>query len=500
MLPAFVNAHDHARPTASSFGALGMPLESWILRSALGTPVDPYLTAASALARSARPGCAAMMVHYTRPSGTMPLVEEASAIARAASDVGIRIAFALAVRDQNPIVYGDGEPVLSGLSSDDRRRSKQLFVRAPMSPKDYIELTDAIASAIAGPKVDVQLGPGRRAVVLETAAGGGGRKFGAAPAAAFTCICWRPSISAPGRTGIFRNGIVRYLSDIGFLSERLTLAHCIHARPDELEMIAASGARIVTNFSSNMHLRSGLAPIAAAHTCGCAIAVGVDGLALDEDDDVISEMRLVQMMHGGLGFRRTWTHSEFLGLAVRNGRKATGAPGPGALVPGAPADFVTIDLDRLDRDRIMPVDPLELLFARGNASARARCGRGWPDVVSEGPCTGVDLPAIENELRGIYRANARQTHRLSACLAAAFCRRCSAGSNAHLIAGDALSAHLLREFRDVERNSTCRNPGKGFMFSEQEICEPRRHPAAAVVWGSTHGRGEPVARSFRSGA
>jgi len=25
---AFVNAHDHARPTASSFGAIGMPLES----------------------------------------------------------------------------------------------------------------------------------------------------------------------------------------------------------------------------------------------------------------------------------------------------------------------------------------------------------------------------------------------------------------------------------------------------------------------------------------
>ena len=116
ILPAFVNAHDHARPTASSFGALGMPLESWILRSALGTPVDPYLTAASAMARSARAGCAAMMIHYTRPSGTMPLVEEASAIARAASDVGIRIAFALAVRDQNPVVYGDEEPVLSGLS------------------------------------------------------------------------------------------------------------------------------------------------------------------------------------------------------------------------------------------------------------------------------------------------------------------------------------------------------------------------------------------------
>src|SRR5439155_250038 len=163
VLPAFVNAHDHARPTASSFGALGMPLESWILRSALGTPVDPYLTAASALARSARSGCAAMMIHYTRPSGVMPLLE---AVAENSAQTGRRI---------------------------------------------HMHLLETIYQR-----------------------------------------AWADQH--------FPDGIVRYLRDIGLLSERLTLAHCIHARPDEMEMIAASGARIVTNFSSNLHLRSGLAP------------------------------------------------------------------------------------------------------------------------------------------------------------------------------------------------------------------------------------------------
>ena len=280
-----------------------MPLESWILRSALGTPLDPYLAAASALARSARAGCAAMMIHYTRPSGTMPLVEEAKAIARAASDVGIRIAFALAVRDQNPVVYGDSEPVLSSLSADDRKTVEDLFVRAPMSPKDYIELTDAIAAEIAGPKIDVQLGPAGvqwcSKPLLEAIAENSaqtGRRIHMHLLETIYQRAWADQH--------FPEGIVRYLRDIGFLSERLTLAHCIHARPDELEMIAASGARIVTNFSSNLHLHSGLAPIAAAHHCGCAIAVGVDGLALDEDDDVMREMRLVQMVHGGLGFQR----------------------------------------------------------------------------------------------------------------------------------------------------------------------------------------------------
>ncbi|MCA6106840.1 amidohydrolase family protein [Bradyrhizobium cenepequi] len=405
VLPAFVNAHDHARPTASSFGALGMPLESWLLRSALGTPVDPYLMAVSALARAARAGCAAMMVHYTRPSGTMPLVEEAKQIARAASDVGIRIAFAIAVRDQNPVVYGDAEPVLSNLSGDDRKTIEELFVRAPMSPKAYIELTDTIAAAIAGPKIDVQLGPAGvqwcSRSLLEAVAENSvltGRRIHMHLLETVYQRAWADRN--------FPDGIVRYLRDIGFLSERLTLAHCIHARPDELEMIAESGARIVTNFSSNMHLRSGLAPIAAAHECGCAVAVGVDGLALDEDDDVLREMRLVQMMHGGVGFRRTWTPAEFFALAIRNGRRATGAPGSGELKPGAPADFVTLDLDRLDRDQFLPVDPLDLLFARGNASLLKDVVVDGRVIVSQGRVTGVDLPAIEQELRAIYRGSA----------------------------------------------------------------------------------------------
>jgi cytosine/adenosine deaminase-related metal-dependent hydrolase len=407
VIPAFVNAHDHARPTASSFGALGMPLESWILRSALGTPVDPYLMAVSALARSARAGCAAMMVHYTRPSGTMPLVQEARAIGKAASDVGIRIAFAIAVRDQNPVVYGDSERVLSSLSTDDRTTIEQMFVRAPMSPRDYIDLTDAIAEAIAGPKIDVQLGPAGvqwcSKAMLEAVAENSaqtGRRIHMHLLETVYQRAWADQN--------YPQGIVRYLRDIGFLSERLTLAHCIHARPDELEIIAASGARIVTNFSSNMHLRSGLAPIAAAHRCGCRIAVGVDGLALDEDDDALREMRLVQMAHGGLGFQRTWTPAEFFGLAVRNGRNATGAPGTGELEPGAVADFISIDLDRLDRDRIMPVDPIDLLFARGNASLVRDVVVAGQTVVRVGRCVTVDLDAIEQELRGVYRASAER--------------------------------------------------------------------------------------------
>ena len=403
IIPALVNAHDHARPTASSFGAVNMPLESWIMRSAFGTPPDPYLAAASALARSARAGCGAMMLHYTRPSGTMGLVDEAKAIGRAANDVGIRMAFALAVRDQNPVVYGAGEPVLSQLKADDRKTIEDMFVRPGMSPRDYIVLTEEIASAIAGPTIDVQFGPAGvqwcSKPLLEAIAERSaltGRRIHMHLLETIYQRGWADQA--------FPGGMVRYLKDIGLLSNRLTLAHCIHTTAEERELIAESGTRIVTNFSSNMHLHSGLAPIAAAHKCGCAIAVGVDGLALDEDDDVIREMRLVQMMHGGVGFERTWTRAEFFGLAVRNGRNATGAPGPGELAPGAAADFAVLDLDRLDRDAIMAVSPLELLFARGNASLVRDVIVAGKTIVRDGIVLGVDLPAVDQELRGLYRS------------------------------------------------------------------------------------------------
>jgi len=403
ILPALVNAHDHARPTASSFGAMNMPLESWILRSALGTPPEPYLAAVVPLARAARAGCAAMMVHYTRPSGTMAIIDEAREIARAARDIGIRIAFALAVRDQNPIVYGDASALLAALPEAGRQAVEATFPHRPMAPRDYVALIEDIASAIGGPMVDVQFGPAGvqwcSPAMLEAIA-----ESSAASGRRIHMHLLETVYQRDWADKAFPGGVVRYLKEIGFLSDRVTLAHCIHARPDELDMIAESGARIVTNFSSNLHLHSGFAPIAEAHRRGCAIAVGVDGVALDEDDDALREMRLVQMAHDGLGFARNWGRREFLSLAIRNGRDATGAPGSGDLVAGAPADFISIDLDRLDRDAIMEVDPIELLFARGNTSHIRDVVVAGRNIAHDGVVAGVDLPSLEQELRAKLRA------------------------------------------------------------------------------------------------
>lgn len=414
ILPAFANAHDHARPLPmSSFGASGLPLETWLPRSIFATPPDPYLAAAAPLARAARSGCAAVMVHYTRPSGTRSLVEEAQEVARAARDVGVRIAFALALRDIHPLVYGDESDLLATLPPDVRAEIDAAYRQPPRSIAAMIETSEAIAEAIEGPTVSVQYGPAGvqwcSTALLEAVA----ERSAVTGRRVHMHLLETPYQRAYADRA-FPNGIVRYLKEIGLLSDRLSLAHCIHARPDELEMIAEAGATIVTNTSSNLHLRSGIAPIAAALAAACPVAVGMDGLAFDEDDDMMREMRLTHAVHAGLGFDETFTRPGYLGATIATGRRSIGAPGTGALAVGAQADFIVVDLDRLDRDAILPVSPVDLLFARANAAHVSEVVVAGRTIVSNEAVTGIDLPAVETELRALYRANIKRFDGLEA--------------------------------------------------------------------------------------
>src|SRR5260221_104182 len=130
-MPALANAHDHARAVKPvALGALELPLELW-LAAIVGAPrVDPYLIGAVAFGRSALGGAGSVMCHYVRPQGGMSLVDEAREIARAARDVGVRIAFALSMRDRNAIAYGEDERTLALVEEKDRAA-----VRSRLSPK-----------------------------------------------------------------------------------------------------------------------------------------------------------------------------------------------------------------------------------------------------------------------------------------------------------------------------------------------------------------------------
>src|SRR5260221_11477017 len=159
-MPALANARDHAgavKPVA--LGALELPLELW-LAAIVGAPrVDPYLIGAVAFGRSALGGAGSVMCHYVRPQGGMSLVDEAREIARAARDVGVRIAFALSMRDRNAIAYGEDERTLALIDEKDRAAVRSRLAPKPLPPAEQVALVDEIGRAIESDLVTVQFGP-----------------------------------------------------------------------------------------------------------------------------------------------------------------------------------------------------------------------------------------------------------------------------------------------------------------------------------------------------
>src|SRR5712691_3005923 len=243
-LPVLVNAHDHARSVrSSSFGAGGKPLETWLHYIALLPAVDPYLASAVSLGRSALGGAGVVMVHYTRVQGLTDLPTEAAEVARAARDVGVRVGFAVAMRDRNPLVYGPSEPILASLSTTTQEEIGRRFLRAPKPPAEHLALVQAVAEAAGSTTFDVQYGPQgvqwctpELLAAIADASQRTGRRVHMHLLETRYQRAWAD--------GAYPDGIVRYLDRIGLLSERLTLAHCTWARPDELDLISARGATI----------------------------------------------------------------------------------------------------------------------------------------------------------------------------------------------------------------------------------------------------------------
>jgi cytosine/adenosine deaminase-related metal-dependent hydrolase len=422
VLPALVNAHDHARPIRSSaFGAAFAPLETWLHRLAVLPAVDPYLAAAASLGRSALGGAGAVMVHYTRVNGPMPLPDEAAEVARAARDIGVRIGFAVAMRDRNPLVYGDHATVLAALPAASAEAIGARLVRSPLPVAEQVALADAVADRIAGPLVDPQYGPAGPQwcsdalleAVAEASARTGRRVH-------MHLLETRYQRDWADRTYPGEGGLVAHLDRLGLLSPRLTLAHCTWARPDELERIAASGATIAVNTSSNLGIRSGIAPVAEMLRRGCRVAMGIDGLAFDEDDDALRELRLLWSLHRGWGFEDAIDRRAALAVGMRNGRRSvTGADEGGAIEAGAPADLLVLDWTALDEEALWPeLDPLDPLLARASARHVVELIVAGQTVVRAGRLAGIDHAALQGELLARFRAGIRHDDAFAAALPA----------------------------------------------------------------------------------
>jgi cytosine/adenosine deaminase-related metal-dependent hydrolase len=410
VLPALSNAHDHARTFRSaSLGAFEQPLESWLPFLGLVPGVDPYLSAATCFARAVRHGVARLMVHYTCVQGLSSYVDEAQAVARAARDVGIHIGFAIALRDRQGIAYSSDDAALNALRPEIRSLvAQRLGMHASPDPAGQLALVDAVADMVAqggyGSHVTVQYGPtgvqwcsDALLQSIAQASSDTGRPV--------HMHLLETRYQREWADHTYPQGILTYLDAIGLLSPRLTLAHCTWARPQELALLAERGVTIAVNTSSNLGLKSGVAPVAEMLRAGCRVAMGLDGMALDEDDDALREMRLAYALHRGWGYDVTMTRAQLWAFAAANGDRVVRGPDAGReslagrIAPGAPADLLILDHADLDDDALFSdIDPLDYVLARAKGRHIEQVIIDGRTIVHRGKVLSLDEPALYAEL------------------------------------------------------------------------------------------------------
>ena len=401
VMPALANAHDHGRGLRTlAYGACDQPLELWLPMLGRQPRVDPYESAAVAFARMAQGGiCAANHCHNTQDSDA--LLAEAEGVSRAARDVGVRVAFAMPFQDRNPNVYGDLDKLLATLDPADR---PAVIERAGRLRK--LETNMALIAAINALEHDcftLQYGPvapqwttHETMAAIAAASAETGRRVHMHVLETEWQRQWADA-HYPG-------GIIPFLDSLGLLSPRLTIAHGVWLRQDECELLAARGVTVSLNLSSNLRLRSGRAPLATIRAAKLGFGIGLDGMSFDDDEDMLRELRLV--WHSYAREAPDMTPGDLFEAAMRTGRRTiAGEDGGGTVAAGSPADLLLLNYAAMSADCVHDdIDPIDILLGRMSAKHVRRLVIAGRDVVVEGRCVTVDVPALEKSLMATARA------------------------------------------------------------------------------------------------
>jgi len=87
-----------------------------------------------------------------------------------------------------------------------------------------------------------------------------------------------------------------HLDKIGFLSPRLSAAHCIWLNEREMDIFASSHASVVHCPASNLKLGSGIAPIVKLKNRGVNVALGSDGGDTSDSYSIFDQIRLAALL------------------------------------------------------------------------------------------------------------------------------------------------------------------------------------------------------------
>lgn len=389
VLPGFVNAHTHSVQAWQRGLIPQLPLELWLADVLDTTPTTlehHYLGAISTAVDTLMSGGTCLIDHAYLVMGKE--VETIAALARGYKEVGIRAVIAPLLQDL-PFVLG-----LPGGCSLPQ-------TAAPYSTAALLEILENIVRQCHEPQAGIYIGVGptgfqrcsddliqgcvevserynlcRHTHLLETRS---------------------QQLLAQERYG---RSAVEHLQHLGFLDHRTTLAHGVWLTEQDMKILAKTGSTVVHNPVSNLRLGSGIAPILKCLAAGVNVAIGCDGAASNDGQDLLEAIKLSAILHNVTDFDyRNWlTPKRVVELAALGGSRGINlADQTGSLEVGKQADLVRYDLD--DLSMLPQTDVLQLLVLGRPDRVVQDVWVGGKQVVAEGKVLTVDVDNLRQELR-----------------------------------------------------------------------------------------------------
>ena len=413
VLPGLVNGHHHVGLTPFQLGSPDYPLELWFASRLAARDVDPYLDTLYSAFEMLESGITTVQhLHGWRGGPASRVRQVAERVLQAYEDVGMRVAYSYALRDQNRLVYEADEAFCARLPRELGAQMAEYLGAQTIPLPDHLQLFEDLwehAGRNRRDRVRVQLAPANLHWCSDEALralGDRAEKFDVGMHMHLVETAYQKEY-ARRRAG---STALEHLSALGLLGPRMTLGHGVWLNESDIDLAARTGTMVCHNASSNLRLRSGVAPLNAFAARGIRVALGLDEAGINDDRDMFQEMRLVLRLHRVPGMDDAVpTSAQVLGMATVGGAATTGfADRVGAIDRGRAADLVLMPWRSIAYPYLDPdTSVIDAVVHRGRASAVHTVMVGGEIALKDGRLTRVDKNAILDELATSLRAPLR---------------------------------------------------------------------------------------------
>jgi 5-methylthioadenosine/S-adenosylhomocysteine deaminase len=419
-MPGFVNSHSHGRGiTTYQIGQPDEPLELRLVEifhraesggktasSKQASDRLTYLDTLYSCAKQLASGITTTVHSHIYLDGPVEgLAGSVRPVIEAYRDSGMRCAFALGIRDRNSFTFLDDKEFLASLPATLRDTADLRSSRHYVAIAEYLDLISDLATSY--PTVAFQLSPWNPIFcsdrLLEALASASRREG------------WRIQTHLnetrhQAAYGLRQHGKswVQYLKEIGMLTERFSGAHGVWLEEGDIEAFAQSGAQVVYNPSSNLRLRSGLAPVRDFLRSRVKVGFGLDSLSLNDDEDMFADLRFGQLIQGSWGIDgESISADAMLEMATVTGASIAGIEGIGSLSEGGRADVVLlsrVEMEGLPNGRPLP----EQILKRASGAHVKTVIVGGRVMIEDGRWAGRGPADLLRELAAAKTAGPRE--------------------------------------------------------------------------------------------